>query len=1036
MSNKPCKLPKPVNKRSVKKDLTLDIVAKTIDNYYSKLKTLSGGVSTEAQLQAMDLGKSLQNSLAGLVDATISRGTKHEFFNAWMSQTLGWRKGLLSEAFGTTGEVQERLLRMTEGVNGVLGNYVQTQTVEVYKMLETIKSYGISSLKDAQVILHDAAIVSSGSRIITQNSGSEVVARFIQDRTLQFTDRLISDYGLTNEQVNVILNLGDNYQRVYDDAFTFLRNAGLPIKQLEGYVPVTFDGDFTRLIQEKYNNLDALLGDLGNDASKPLTARMSYTDFIVSDVATATHMLSGLKTSLGREIYTTDILRWSTDATAFKREVIENLSNNAVQQLMDSGAVAKIPSMYSTLVEQFVYKEGVPLGLAQDVLVSNPVQALTEYTLKLKTQLKESMVVQDLLSNGIDKGWLLDKATIDSTGLVDDFINIGNDARLTELISSYVNAPNVVNASKQLYVHKSVAQAMAAIVDFNTNPALLGTMGKVVEIVGKFNAYLGKSMLANPVSAIAQVTQNAVQMYAATGYGGIFRLPTALYEVGEVLFKGLDKIDNTRVVIEVGGESLTKRQLLERLLNTRASNPFNQVGTGSLALNPERLLLSLKNTDYSAIVRKAQWNAKELPVSEKVLKVLGLPGDVVNAAFKPIALSNYLSDTAARYATIMTIADNGYRSGTKRFNNVEELLQHADEYFGLFDGSSTVSSSVGRYVMPFFSYMMNYPGQVVRHAWRYPRRFHNVYRFYSAYKQQADRDDLSYYDKASWQKERLMIEVATDPITGQKVAITPGSVSSEISFLEMIENGIDTSARLFGLGTTNDRVADLQAKIDPAKTIGDFFANSLEGTYLSNAYEVLTNKNPWSGEAQVIEEQYKRATILGVPVSPLTRRVLLFAAPSLNSLDRSLPEAITGRRAVKNAAGVDTVPGQPGWMGVIPEQGGSIGNRDINSNLGALGLRATQIDTVKNLVGNYNELNTIITDSNRVVKSLTASGRGDSQEARNALEVALIADLYKREIDARASELGVPAPTVFNEARQLRMKPINELLRPMLPRTR
>ena len=1047
MSKNPCPLPKPLNTRNVKKDLTASDVAESIKKYYAKLKQLSGGLNTTAQLNSMELGESLQNSLAGLVDGTVSRGTKFQYFESWMSQALNWRKGLIGDAFSTSGAVQERLLRMTEAVNNSLGAYVATQTTEVYKAMETLKGFGIENIKDVQVILHDSAIVSSGNQIIGANAGNEMVARFIENRKITFETMLTERYGLSEQQVTQVLELGENYQKVYQDAFMYLREAGLPIREMQGYVPVTFDTDFTKQIESKFNNLDSLMEGLGNVNPNSLAtkARSEFVDYIVSDVATATHMFSGLKETLGREIYPVDVLRWGSDSNAFKSEVLSKLSNSAVNQLMESGAITKLPSMYADLVQQYVFREGVAPGIAQDVLISDPVRALTEYTLNLKTQLKESSVVQDLLSNGVDKGWLVGAeqlSQLSAKEIADNFIKIGDDARFQGLIANYVNAPSVATATNSLYVHKSVATAISALVDFNTSPDLLGSLGQVTQIMGKFNGYLSKSMLANSVSAIAQVTQNTIQMYSAVGGAGVMKMPQALLEVSNVMIDGFKAIDDTRAVIDLGGEQLTKRQLLERLINTRGSNPFNQVGSGARSLNVGDLGLKLRNTDYAALVRKFQWNAHHMPLTDKVLKILGLPGDVVNAAFQPVALANFLGDMSARYATILTIAENGYKVndmygfGGKSFKNVEELFQHADEYFGLFDGSSNVSSTVGRYVMPFFSYAMNYPGQVIRHAWREPRRFHNVYRFYNAYKNQADRDKGSYYDDVSWQRERLLIEVATDPLTGRKVSINPSGVSSDLSFLEAMDNNVSSLTRLFGLGSTKDRVADLEAKVNPAKTFGDTMAKFVEGTYLSNAYEVLTNKNPWSGEQNAIEEQYRTATVAGVPVNPLTRRILLFAAPALNTLDRSLPEDISGRRATKNAAGVDTVPGVPGWLGVVPEQGGVTGNPDMNLMFGSVGVRTANTDTVKNLVTNYNELNTIITDSGRVMKSLTAAGKVNSDEFRQAQEVALIADLYKREIDARATELGVPAPTVFNEARQIRMKPVNQLLRPMMPKRR
>ena len=1044
MTSKPCKLPKPLNPRNVKKDLTSSDVKTSITKYYAKLKQLSGGVNTTAQLNAMALGESLQNSLAGLVDGTISRGTKFQYFESWMSQALNWRKGLISDAFSTSGEVQERLLRMTEAVNNTLGAYVGTQTTEVYKAMETLKGFGIPDIKDVQVILHDAAVVSAGNQIVSANAGSEVVARFVENRKLTFETMLAERFGLTDSQVTQVLELGENYQKIYQDAFVYLREAGLPIREMQGYVPVTFDTDFTKQIEAKFNNLDSLMEGLGNVNPQSLAgkARSTFVDYIVSDVATATHMFSGLKETLGREIYPADILRWGSDSNAFKSEVLSKLSNSAVESLMESGAITKLPSMYADLVQQYVFREGVAPGLAQDVLISDPVRALREYTVNLKTQLKESSIVQDLLSNGVDKGWLVGAEQLTDLGtkeISDNFIKIGDDSRLQSLIGSYVNAPSVASATNRLYIHKSVATAIASMVDFNTSPDLQGVLGQVTQIMGKFNGYLNKSMLANPVSAIAQVTQNTVQMYSAVGGVGIMKMPQALLEVGNVMVRGLDAIDNVNIIVDLGGERLTKRQLLERLINTRGSNPFNPGGAGSPIKN---IGLQLRNTDYAALVRKFQWNAHHMPLTDKVLKVAGLPGDIVNAAFQPVALSNFLGDMSARYATIMTIAENGYKVndlygfGGKSFKSVEEIFQHADEYFGLFDGSSSVSSSVGRYIMPFFSYAMNYPGQVIRHVWRSPRRFYNVYKFYNAYKQQADRDQESYYDKVSWQRERLLIEVATDPITGRKVSISPSGVSGDLNFLEAMDNNVSTLTRLFGLGSTKDRIADLEAKVNPAKTFGDSMAKFVEGTYLSNAYEVLTNKNPWSGEQNAIEEQYRTATVAGVPVNPLTRRILLFAAPALNTLDRSLPEGISGRRATKNAAGVTTSPGVPGLFGVVPEQGGVTGDPGLNAAFGSIGIRTANTDTVKNLVTNYNELNTLITDSGRVMKSLAASGRLDSDDFRNAQEVSLIADLYKREIDARATELGVPAPTVFNEARQIRMKPINQLLRPMMPKKR
>jgi hypothetical protein len=1016
-----CKVIKPLTPMSLKQEIDIGTTKRYVSNYYTKLKH-SAGLLGGGQQEFLKLREALDTSLHGLINNTVQRVGKADFAASWMSAVIGWRKSGLSENFSLGGSINERLLRGTNAAYNVFSMWVQSHAQPVViRHHEYLRSLlPNASTKELEILIHDSAVVGSTGELMELLASSYGGKRFLDKRLTSFMENLDA-IGLTEAQALQVIENGKEYAELYKTGQAYLLDNGVDMARFAGYVPLLFDKRISEAVGKRFKTFQQLIDNtfvnVGNDilgTSAKSDPRLTYVDYVINDIEITKARLGGAFPGVN----TDDIMRWADDPDVFKLEVLDKLKPGEIEELLKDGTLSRVPSMHSTIVELLVRKEGLPAGVAEEVLLTDPKLALKQWTQSLERITKESFAIKDMLTNGVTNGWVVDAAIANAHP--EQFIELSTLPLLTKFFPATLST-----AIGQQYVHQIVARQLNAVLELNSNPIAASVLGDYLDTFGKFAGYLQKSLLSNPVSVITQLTQNAIQTVSAVG--APVYLPKAMNDVFKVLSGGIESLGTERY-IKFGAEEISEQELMLRLLATRGSTDLGSL-QGIKSLSREHLK-SIFQYDYRAGIERAKLNLRYMPLKT----IAGLPIEAVNKAFAPVAFSNFIGDVSSRYAIVLTL-NNPAMAGANKFlsragsqDSVEAALQYADEYIGLFDSKSEFLGVASRYIRPFASYVMNAPGQTLRHAMRHPRRFANTMKFYHHYAITEDRESAG-YDKKSWQRGKLLIPLWHNKETGEKVMMAPGSVSSNIALLDQVDALFNASTRLTG-GNTRDKIADLEARVNPAKAQGDFLGSIIEGNYFQTISDAITGRNPFTGASPTAEQGFTKATLFNVEMTPQLRSLVLLALPAANQIDRALPANISGKREKRSADGTTVLePGVPGIFGNTPESGGVQGTTPINAGLGVLGLRPVYADTVANIVTNYSDIEGIIKDGQRVQRTLIQRGRGDTQEFAAVTEAIRRAELLKVDINRYAIDNNVQPPEAVRAIKQQYNKPTNDYLK-------
>jgi hypothetical protein len=993
-----------------------------VDNYYSKLKYASGLLADGSQA-FLKMRQNLDNALHGAVNISIESIGTGDWFHNWAASTLSWRKQLFSDELSVAGAINERLMRTSNAAYNVFKDYISSQALPVAKRhfneLKTMLP-GVER-KTLEQIIHDSAIVGSTDEILEAIGVNSYGGKLYLDKRIESFMTRLTDLGLNQSQIETIIRNGKEYADIYRIGQAYLmEGAGANLERLPGYVPIVFDKKLQKAVTQKFPSFQEVIDksflNVGNDilGSSANKARKEFIDYVINDVAYLKTRLS----NIFPDIDDTKILGWIEDADLFKQEVVDVLSDNALETLMKEGTISKIPSMHSTIIETLMRRDGIPAGLAEELFLTDPKLALKQWGETLERITRESFVTRDLVTNGIDQGWVVDKAVADLNPK--QFVPMNTIPLFTKFFD-----PHTAKAVGDQYVHKIVARQLNTVLELNSNPIAAGVLGTSLNAFGRYTSYFGRGILGNPVTATAQVTQNLIQVVSAVGTPAY--VPQGLSDAFRFMTKGLDGFSPDSM-LKLGDELISERDLMYRIMATRGGLNLGEITTPG-ALTVDNFKEFFKH-DIKAVVNRGLLNAQMRP--------LGAIQDVLDEAtqllFKQTAFANYFADVAGRMAILRTIADeDNFPNAVKglasifdtKIGTVEDALRYTDEYISFFDGKSDLASVSGRFVRPFASYLMSAPGQTVRHVMRHPKRFNNALDLYHHYAITADRDNYG-YDRASWQRGKMLVPLWENPETKERVMFSPGMLDNTLNTIEFVDNSLNAASRLSGKNT-RDKVADLEAFANPAKATADYIGSLWEGNYLETIESAITGRNAFTGGDPSPTDSVKVATWFGIPMSPRMRAIMQMSLPFSNQLERMLPAEIVGKRAVNDPFGNPLEPAVPSIFGAIPESGGARGNMGVNAGLGVIGVRPIYSDTILNLSRTVGDLERIKSDARDVQRYLLQKGRANDPAFQQATDVIAEADLIILDVNTVAIDEGVTPPKAIQILKQ-RLDAPNQLL--------
>jgi hypothetical protein len=683
-----------------------------------------------------------------------------------------------------------------------------------------------------------------------------------------------------------------------------------------------------------------------------------------------------------------------------------NFSEGQLKRLFESGVLQQLPSMSDELTE---FYKGLDLGVRglSDAIVLDPVQAIRTYSSELAEAARESSLFKTAFDLGGKAGWV--KAVVDPSDAA-SYIKVGQAQKLKKWLTDN----NLLDSLSDLYIHKSAAEQLHALMRVNTSPSALSDASQAFNAFFAFNR---RSMILNGnVGYVKRVfTQNLVALYAATG--SLAQLPFAMIDALRATsgrWKWDEQVDK---VFTIGGRGYSVPELMMEV-NARRG------GSSSASLNDPRQLKGIRELftrfDKEAQERAAHFN--ELHQLNKGNPITGakaavdLAGDTFNAAYSLLATANGFLDNAFRWAAVRQLATD------KQYDSIDTLLRELDNYFSINADGGAVGQVLGNFYMPFAQFAINAPGSAIRHALNHPWRAASTMQLYA---QAAAQPALTEGELPPWLRngKDYFFSIYKDDDTGNYGVVTPTSVDYLLDSYTWMGN----LAREFSGGSQG--TADyVDSKLDPFRSISNLTRDMVGKTYLGKAGLSLIGLNPDSLEKY--EDAAPADTVLGVPVPQKVRGAIVNLLPLVRSLDSSLPAFLVGQ-APENKRLVfgqllENDPGTPSIWGAVPTTGGtkrSSGNISGQLFSALTGLNVNEIDSGKNLVGSYRELNTLLSQVKKARRSLhrknVLAGVKFTDYERsyynNLLQLEVVLASNKLKIDKVALKRGVLPPSLFTK---------------------
>lgn len=621
----------------------------------------------------------------------------------------------------------------------------------------------------------------------------------------------------------------------------------------------------------------------------------------------------------GQEQMILDLHNMFEDGVGFTKYMHDNLSAEQLDELVDSGILSKVPMTAREVFDYMGRQYKLPWTKPSDMFVMSLEDNIQAYTSKMRKAAGEAALIKTLTDEGLHKGWVVPTVELNDThkGFVElsgiDVKRFGID-------------PDVAENWKGLHVHPSVYYQLEAQLDLATNPGNLAALANFVSYVNRnFN------VLTLAGQGIAFLSRNVIGggiNYGAAG-GNYMRLIPAAHEYASVLKNGLEVLDDTKPFLNDAGTWITKREAFQRFFVQRGTDYVSneagiklgsQAGRGNPILNYGQKVLAGLPGALAEQYQFYKMHDSKLGGTLGALK-LGTQqfDDYVRTVFAPIAYGNALTDGTYKWAALCSLMEvHGVSgnvqkglssiSGFKSFTNMQDALNHIDQYF--IDGQSagTAQKFISKYIKPFGMFAMSSPPMALRHMLRNPAQF----MAYSRLIRMQHRSNMADPDQreagfSPFELQSIPLTFFKSPDGKQVLSLSPVNVDMFQGSLAYAAVQAQRVQRLMGQKTGVGPV-DRGDLIDPYG-INDFIKDNLKennNPMFAALSELMTGKD---ARGKDIEDN-KRTEIGGATVDPFVYW-MASKLPAFSSVNAMLG----GRGAITDDQGRVLKPAEAGMFG-------------------------------------------------------------------------------------------------------------------------
>ena len=820
--------------------------------------------------------------------------------------------------------------------------------------------------------------------------------RFVQQST---------DLGLSNDEINDLINASADLSTVFDEVKAVGQSVGVHVPTLEnlGYFARIITDDF-RLrmrdidIPELFEQIQAGTVDLSTIFSRS----RKTVHYIPADLQVASQIMG----------VSPQILETLLDnPTEFRAYLHENLSASQLDTLVDTGVFEKLPMASTEVFDYFVKQYELPYKSISQMFELDPTIAVQKYTNSLQQAAGNSSMIRGILDGrAFAAGWTVGRDIIDTDpALYANFVPLGDyldkwaaSAKITPgqalmrmgLVGDEFAANSMMVTLKDAYVHPVVAAQWSAIMDVSMSPAMMSQMAGLLANVNKITNKLLIS--ANPVVYTANNLFSSTIQTVAAG-GNISRFLPNFYDVLRALTGGTDIFDDARPYVTSYGEELTRKQMVDKFLINRGQQfapgtfkipyTFKSQNISEFAKSvfntPAAFTQALGDIMTYTMAKGNVVNGKTIPIWER-------PGRMSKATiqkmisglesgFGGLVYFSNLIEIAAKLTVLDTImqkvnpldeaksimAQTMTSFQFTRFDNLDEAFRHLDEYFVNGFGTGSVTARVSGFIKPFATWAMANPPMQVRHMLRHPQWYMSYHRLHA-----MNQDDMSQDERAieaaiePWLLDAYPWYIGKDR-EGKPMVVSPLTFDPIADAFVFFKEGSENIER--SLGLKNVGSAAEQRKAARNETTADFLNSQVGQTFplVRGLYEFISGIDTFTGQRVDDNPAEGYPDFLGVNLPP---RLVLLAQkiPVLNTVDRLNPFGALGRSAkIDNLTGQVKEPGRPSIFGGQRTRNDTRGSTFETSPLWAqtlmlAGLNIRTVDYDRNLQNTFGDIETTV----------------------------------------------------------------------------
>ena len=647
-------------------------------------------------------------------------------------------------------------------------------------MVETKKAHKISD-EDFYELSTSAVELSYARYAPHYYKAGPAGLKFLQGK---FTDfhKFMNRLGLDAKEQDAILKMGKEVADSYHQVLKAAQDKGINVQQLENmeFFPRQMSKEIQKRFEfERFDEAGNMLPDRPGETNigQAFMKSRNTHNYIIEDDLVLDAFLTANKAydHMPPNINNVNDLMDPSNGRLML-EALDSLDDEKLEILTESGILSKIPFTSIEYRDWVASKFPLPSKNLNTLMTADWTRAFTQYRQQLKNAAAQSGQTWSLIRNatGADGNtipWGVTKAEVRNDPvkyknfrpLFPD--NSGRESVLTsDQIKAFVDSKrNPADKVPNTYVHPIAADMYRSMTDISTDPGLLGMIANNVSrfysvfksmavSTGSFmtNQFLGTQIQmwsagGNFFNYMPAVAKNMQMLFNVTfGNKSMFEATNEIFDNKDAIYKGL------------GGKRVTEAEFYRQNRKLNFTNDY--VPAIGQTMGAETAQHSFSPYNIKGLIQQIDANFQQMGLQKGVWHSTK---DVLEtskrAMVDPITskfgwAANEL-ENAARFQTMKTLMyDRNLGSGfhgkldayrqasaqfaasqkTLQFDDLESGVEHAQNYFFMFDDQGRHDALIRDLVVPFWSYVSRNPVSQLRAASRQPVKYGNMLRAYSA----------------------------------------------------------------------------------------------------------------------------------------------------------------------------------------------------------------------------------------------------------------------------------------------------------------